>query len=100
MEGGDRIGILVVRISPLLTPCVCIQTIFSSLKNHVVDEEVEGMFEMGRDTMALPLEEKLKFEQGDQGVSFGCVIFHRFTPERSCRTRSWQVQSRGGAVYG
>ena len=29
------------------------------------------MFEMGRETIALPLEEKLKFEQGDQGISFG-----------------------------
>ncbi|EJF60000.1 Clavaminate synthase-like protein [Dichomitus squalens LYAD-421 SS1] len=44
---------------------------FWYLKNHGVDEEVDGMFEMGRETIALPLEEKLKFEQGDQGVSFG-----------------------------
>lgn len=29
------------------------------------------MFDMGAETMALPLEEKLKFEQGDEGVSFG-----------------------------
>jgi len=29
------------------------------------------MFEMGVETMALPLEEKLKFEQGDDGMSFG-----------------------------
>ena len=29
------------------------------------------MFEMGKETIALPLVEKLKFEQGDQGISFG-----------------------------
>ena len=32
------------------------------------------MFDMGAETMALPLEEKLKFEQGDGGQSFGCVL--------------------------
>ena len=41
------------------------------MKNHGVDDEVGKMFEMGRETIALPLEEKLKFEQGDQGISFG-----------------------------
>lgn len=29
------------------------------------------MFDMGVDMMALPLEEKMKFEQGDDGMSFG-----------------------------
>lgn len=29
------------------------------------------MFEMGAETMKLPLEEKMKFEQGDEGRSFG-----------------------------
>jgi len=42
---------------------------FFYLKNHGVD--VEPMWEMGKATMALPLEEKMKFEQGDQGQSFG-----------------------------
>ena len=46
-------------------------TTFISLKNHGVDEEVKGMFEMGEKTMALPLEEKMKFEQGDSGMSAG-----------------------------
>ncbi|KAG5335519.1 hypothetical protein C0989_001181, partial [Termitomyces sp. Mn162] len=41
------------------------------LKNHGVDEEVDGMFEMGAETMKLPLEEKMRFEQGDSGMSFG-----------------------------
>lgn len=46
-----------------------------SLKNHGVDEEVDGMFDMGAETMRLPLEDKVKFKQGDEGVaiSFGSV---------------------------
>lgn len=32
------------------------------------------MFEMGAETMALPLEERMKFEQGDGGQSFGFVL--------------------------
>ncbi|KAF8079383.1 Clavaminate synthase-like protein [Lyophyllum atratum] len=44
---------------------------FWYLMNHGVDEEVAGMFDMGAETMALPLEEKMKFEQGDDGMSFG-----------------------------
>ncbi|KAI9059088.1 Clavaminate synthase-like protein [Trametes sanguinea] len=44
---------------------------FWYLKNHGVDGEVEAMFDLGRSTFALPLDEKMKFEQGDQGFSFG-----------------------------
>ncbi|KAF7796857.1 hypothetical protein EIP86_008041 [Pleurotus ostreatoroseus] len=44
---------------------------FWYLKNHGADVEVEGMFEMGAETMKLPLDEKMKFEQGDEGKSFG-----------------------------
>ncbi|KAI0953973.1 hypothetical protein AcW1_006719 [Taiwanofungus camphoratus] len=44
---------------------------FWYLKNHGVDDEVNGMFDVGAETMALPLEEKMKFEQGDEGGSFG-----------------------------
>ena len=29
------------------------------------------MFEMGAETMKLPMEEKMRFEQGDEGMSFG-----------------------------
>jgi len=29
------------------------------------------MFNLGEETMKLPLEEKLKFEQGNEGSSFG-----------------------------
>ncbi|KAF5343657.1 hypothetical protein D9758_014697 [Tetrapyrgos nigripes] len=44
---------------------------FWYLKNHGADDEVNGMFDMGAETMALPIEEKMKFEQGDAGISFG-----------------------------
>jgi hypothetical protein len=42
-----------------------------SLKNHGVCDEADGMFDMGAETMALPMEEKIQFEQGDDGMSFG-----------------------------
>ena len=41
------------------------------MKNHGVDFEVNGMFEMGAETLDLPLEEKMRYEQGDNGDSFG-----------------------------
>ncbi|KAH9949157.1 Clavaminate synthase-like protein [Amylocystis lapponica] len=44
---------------------------FWYLKNHRADELVDGMFEMGAATMALPFEEKMKYEQGDGGESHG-----------------------------
>ncbi|KAJ7055816.1 hypothetical protein C8F01DRAFT_1157781 [Mycena amicta] len=44
---------------------------FWYLKNHGVDDEVREMFNMGAETMALPMEEKMKYEQGDEGNSFG-----------------------------
>ncbi|KAG5652862.1 hypothetical protein H0H81_003361 [Sphagnurus paluster] len=47
---------------------------FWYLKNHGVTTEVDNMFYMGKETMALPIEEKLRFEQGDEGSSFGWVF--------------------------
>lgn len=44
---------------------------FWYLKNHGADAEVAGMFDMGDATMRLPLAEKMQFEQGDAGNSFG-----------------------------
>ncbi|KAJ3497907.1 hypothetical protein NLJ89_g10288 [Agrocybe chaxingu] len=44
---------------------------FWYLKNHGADELVAGMFDLGAETIALPLEERMKFEQGDEGQSFG-----------------------------
>ena len=57
------------KVSPLVAvPNICI---WPSLKNHGADAEVDAMFEMGAETLALPLEEKMKYEQGDSGYSFG-----------------------------
>ena len=36
------------------------------------------MFEMGAETMRLPLAEKMQYEQGDEGISFGYVAPHRY----------------------
>ncbi len=36
------------------------------------------MFEMGAETMRLPLEEKMKYEQGDEGLSFGSVPYMNY----------------------
>ncbi|TFY79806.1 hypothetical protein EWM64_g4206 [Hericium alpestre] len=44
---------------------------FWYLKNHGADALAEQMFQMGEETMDLPLEEKMKYEQGDGGMSFG-----------------------------
>jgi len=44
---------------------------FWYLKNHGSEELVENMFAMGEETMKLPMDVKLKFEQGDDGRSFG-----------------------------
>ncbi|KAI0058454.1 Clavaminate synthase-like protein [Artomyces pyxidatus] len=44
---------------------------FWYLKNHGAEAEVNAMFDLSREAMALPLDEKMKFEQGDDGVSFG-----------------------------
>ena len=42
-----------------------------SLSNHGVDREVNAVFDVGAETLALPLAEKMKYEQGDNGGSFG-----------------------------
>jgi hypothetical protein len=39
------------------------------------------MFDMGVETMALPLEEKHMFEQGNDGMSFGFVFNIPSTPK-------------------
>ncbi|KAI0048074.1 Clavaminate synthase-like protein [Auriscalpium vulgare] len=62
---------------------------FWYLKNHGAEEEVDGMFDMGAETMALPSEEKMKFEQGNDGLSFGYkyagsyMADHEGTPDTS-----------------
>lgn len=37
---------------------------FWYLKNHGADDLVDRMFDLGAETMALPMEEKMKVEQG------------------------------------
>lgn len=75
-------------------------TIHSSLKNHGVEEEVEEMFDMGRDTLDLPLEEKSKFEQGNQGFSFGSVLIQSIIlPSIHDRLIPLQIQRGGRAVH-
>ncbi|KAI6157100.1 hypothetical protein BKA82DRAFT_994494 [Pisolithus tinctorius] len=44
---------------------------FWYLKNHGAEQEVTAMFDLGAETFALPLEEKMKYEQGDSGRSCG-----------------------------
>ncbi|KAI0368888.1 Clavaminate synthase-like protein [Pilatotrama ljubarskyi] len=44
---------------------------FWYLRNHGVEWEVDAMFDLGAETLALPLSEKMKYEQGDDGDSFG-----------------------------
>jgi len=44
---------------------------FWYLQNHGAEPEVDRMFDMGAETLDLPMHELLKFEQGDDGDSFG-----------------------------
>jgi len=44
---------------------------FWYLKNHEVDELAQDMFDLGAEVMDLPVEEKMKYEQGNEGTSFG-----------------------------
>lgn len=41
------------------------------MKNHGAEQEVQDMFKLGAEVFARPLEEKLPYEQGDSGRSFG-----------------------------
>lgn len=73
MEGCQRTRLLVVSMMYVLE-CKLAQARVHSLKNHGADEEVNAMFDMGETTMALPLDEKMKYEQGDDGMSFGYAL--------------------------
>jgi len=44
---------------------------FWYLKNHGAEDEVDRMFELGRAFMELPLDEKMQYEEGDDGMQFG-----------------------------
>jgi hypothetical protein len=65
------------------------------LKNHGADQEVDDMFDVGVETLALPLEERMKFEQGDNGQSFGSVIdmaYKRKLNNVLTDTRKWALR--------
>ncbi|PPQ77894.1 hypothetical protein CVT25_015381 [Psilocybe cyanescens] len=47
---------------------------FWYLKNHAAELYVEPMFQMGRETLALPFEEKMKYWQGNKGASAGYKV--------------------------
>ena len=70
MGSCDQARLLVVS-SILLTSSAKPNLRCHSLCNHGVDREVNAMFDVGAETLALPLSEKMKFEQGDSGDSFG-----------------------------
>lgn len=55
----------------ILSPSARSNSLCHSLCNHGVDREVNAMFDVGAETLALPLSEKMKYEQGDNGDSFG-----------------------------
>ncbi|KAL5485858.1 hypothetical protein ACEPAI_6900 [Sanghuangporus weigelae] len=44
---------------------------FWCLKNHGAELEVEGMFDTGEETLALPQEEKMRYLRGDRVFTFG-----------------------------
>ncbi|KAH7878913.1 Clavaminate synthase-like protein [Lentinula edodes] len=44
---------------------------FWYLKNHGAEQDFVAMWGMGEEVFKLPLEEKMKYEQGDEGLSFG-----------------------------
>jgi isopenicillin N synthase-like dioxygenase len=61
-----------------------------------VDEEANGMFAMGAETMELPMEVKIKFEQGDDGMSFGFVTFHTIEiPYMTCSIFNHSYKASG-----
>ena len=43
----------------------------NSIANRGVNDEVAAMFDVGAEIFALPLSEKMKYEQGYDGNSFG-----------------------------
>ncbi|CCM01793.1 uncharacterized protein FIBRA_03860 [Fibroporia radiculosa] len=42
-----------------------------SLKNHGAETEVDALFQLGKEFMELPLEQKMEYEEGDDGMQFG-----------------------------
>lgn len=73
MDGGNGARLLVVSAPSFVRKRVRGSCAPGSLKNHGAEQEVSNMFEMGAETMRMPLDEKMKYEQGDEGMSFGCA---------------------------
>jgi hypothetical protein len=73
LEGCYRVRFLVVSPANFLLGFTWLTSRAISLNNHGADELFELMFEMGRETMSLPMEEKMKYWQGNQGASFGYI---------------------------
>ncbi|KAI0785414.1 hypothetical protein BC629DRAFT_1516976 [Irpex lacteus] len=69
---------------------------FWYIKNHGTEREVADMFDMGAETLDLPLSEKIKYEQGDNGDSFGYKARGRALawPSMAHRTYPWTVNKR------
>ncbi|KAF9054222.1 Clavaminate synthase-like protein [Panaeolus papilionaceus] len=47
---------------------------FWYLKNYKAEKYVQGMFQMGKETLALPFEEKMNYWQGNKGGSAGYKV--------------------------
>jgi isopenicillin N synthase-like dioxygenase len=72
-----------------------------SLKNHGVDHEVNEMFDMGAETMAIPTDEKMKFEQGNDGMSFGYALRYVFlATSNQCDNRYKAAGANATDEYG
>lgn len=54
-----------------------------------------AMFDMGAETLKLPLEEKLEYEQGSDGRSFGSVYTPEIRRRRFLSHAKIQVQEDG-----
>ena len=50
-----------------------------SLKNHGAEAEVEALFSLGKQFMDLPLDEKMVYEEGDDGMQFGYAALSKHT---------------------
>jgi len=56
------------------------------------------MFDMGAETLALPIEERMKFEQGDNGQSFGFVLIWPMSIlHLTCFLYQYQIQESRGS---
>ncbi|EJF59541.1 Clavaminate synthase-like protein [Dichomitus squalens LYAD-421 SS1] len=75
---------------------------FWYLKNHGIDDEIDAMFDLGAQTLALPLDKKMPYHYQEDGSSFGyksigsCVIDEKGTRDT---TESIDVSQDDVLVY-